>query len=153
VARLARERTHEATRVDLVFEDDRRQRESGEPTLAPLVELLGVAGGELNAGLAEERSSLSGRDAEISFPDLGQIAVGAEPGNGQAGIAAARDDDLHRPGGTIHQLAHQLVTGAALHGMPVLEHENHRRAVHELVDEERKPCLGDRLRACPDHFR
>ena len=143
VARVPRELTHEATGIGLLLEDERGERESCEPTLGPLVELLGVTRGELNAGPAKEGSGLAGRDAEISCPQLHQVAVGTEPGNWQARVAAARDDKMDRVGSTFHEITHRVVARAARQGMPVLEHEDDGRTVGELLDEERKPCLGD----------
>ena len=148
VARVTRELMDEAPRVRLLLEDDRGQTESREPALGPLGELPDVTGREPNVGLSKERVGLGGRDAEIPCSELRQVAVGAEPGDRQAGVVAARDDDLDCAGGAIHEHADRLVAGTARHGVPVLEHEDDRRAVRELVDEERKPRLGDRSRPC-----
>ena len=96
VACVARELDDEAPRILLLLEDDRGQTESREPTFGPLGELLYFAGCEPNVGLSKERVGFRGGDAEVSGSELRQVAMGAEPGNRQAGIVAARDDDLDR---------------------------------------------------------
>ena len=50
-------------------------------------------------------------------------------------------------GGTIEKHADGLVADRARGGVPVLEHEDDGRAIRELIDQERKPSLGDRSRS------
>ncbi len=136
----------EERRILLLLEHDRGQAEPREPPLGSLGESLDVGRGEPNVRLAKERVGLRGRDTEIACSQLGQIAVGAKPGDRQPWVLAARDHDLNCVGGAIHELADRLLAGTARHRVPVLEHENDRRAVGELVDEKRNARLDDRPR-------
>ncbi len=148
VACVTRELIDEAPRVHLLLEHDRGQTESRQPSLRPLGEFPNFTGREPNVSLSKERVGRGGRDTEITRSELRQVAVGAEPGNRQPGVATARDDDLDGAGGALHERAECLVAGTARRCVPVVEDEDDRRAVRKLVDEERNPHLGDLSRPC-----
>ena len=84
-------------------------------------------------------------EAQVAFPDLGHLASSAQLRQGQGGILARADDQVHRGGLMVQQEPHGLVDCGRGDAMVVVQHQRQRR-VHrrDVVDQWRDQAVDRR---------
>ena len=98
--------------------------------------------------LPEELGGLGGREPQVGGAQLGQLAAGAQPGEGQTRILAGGDDQVHPRRQVLEQEREGLVVRPGVEHVVVVEDED-EVVGHgaELIDDGRQDRLdGRRLR-------
>jgi hypothetical protein len=83
---------------------DRRQLQAGDPTLGPGFQRGDVFRREAQAHHPiQELGGFGGGEAQVGGAQLGHLPPGAQPGQGEPGILAGGDDEVHARGKVLEQ--------------------------------------------------
>ncbi len=143
VAVVAGEPGDEPGRVGAVPQRERGQLQGGDPSLGAAAEGGDVGGVEVEAGgRGEERGGLGVREAEVGGTDLGEIAAGPQPGEGQRRVGPGADDQPHLRRQPLEQERHPRLDRRTLGEVVVVQHQHDVVGEHaQLVEHHRQHGL------------
>jgi hypothetical protein len=96
------ERDRRARQRAALPQAQRRQVQPGRPPLGPLMEHRHLIHAQRHASTAQQRRRLTGTERQVPRPDLGDPALGPQPGDPQRRLIPARQ---HQPGTVRHVIA------------------------------------------------
>ena len=121
----AGERGDEAGSVFTALQRDRGELQTGDPALGPAFERTDLVGGEVEVhDLVEKAGGLGRGEAQIGGAQLGQLASGAQSGQGQRGILAGGDDQVHLGRQVLDQEGQRIVDRLGVEDVVVVENEH-----------------------------
>ena len=120
------------TRASL--QGDGRHLQPGDPAFGAGLERRDVLRREVQAHRpSEELGGFGGREAQVGGAQLGQLAPGAQPGQGQARVFAGGDDQMHPRRQVLEQEGDGLIDRLGVD--------------HVVVVEDQDEVVGDRRRS------
>ena len=121
----AGERRDEAGSVCTALQGDRGQLQAGDPALGAGFERGDVVGREVEVHhLVEKVGGLGRGEAQVGGAQLGQLASGAQSGQGQGWILTGGDDQVHLRRQVLDQEGQGIVHRPGVEDVVVVEHEH-----------------------------
>ena len=120
--------------------------QAGNPAFGAGLQRGNVLGREVQAHhLVEKFGGFRGGKTQVGDAYFGQLAPGAQPGQGQGRILAGGDDQVHLRRQVLEQKGESVVDGLGIDQVVVIEDEDHPArgmAVISLIREVRMASVG-----------
>ena len=120
------------------------QDQPGRPALGPLPQPLRLLGGQLQAhGLVQEGGGLGVGEPQVDDPQLGQLAAGAQPGQGQRRVDPGGHHQVHVGRQMVDEEPEAVMAHPVGDQVVVVKHQHHLRLLGaELVEQLGQHDLG-----------